>query len=171
MPPDKTIEQKEKFAQMAWTAGIVGFFSIQAVIWAIAITLTSTDKTHAVIADYERGGLSWDQTQQMIKESEALGWSTNLSIDTQSSLPGRRTITLTVLDRNQQPIEVAEINLEVFHRGQAAIVYDLKLLPSDEPGVYVGQLEMTRPGYWQFSGAIDHPTGFYLYKETKHAAW
>jgi len=165
-----TIQQKEKLAQFLWTGGIIAFFSIQAVIWAIAITLTTNDKSHAVVADYEKSTLSWDQSQAILQRSQAMGWTAELAIAPIASVTGEREITLRLHDRNQQPVQVSAINLEVFHYAQAAIVHSVKLLPQGA-GVYAGKLQMQRSGYWKFSTVIDHPDGQFIFSQTTEEKW
>jgi nitrogen fixation protein FixH len=165
-----SIQQKEKLAQWLWTGGIIAFFAIQAVIWAVAITMTANDKSHAIVADYEKSSLSWDQSQAILKQSQSLGWQTELMVGSIGSLTGEREIRLQLLDRAGQPIEVAEINLQVFHYAQAAIVYQVRLLPQGA-GVYSGKLQMQRSGYWRFSGVIDHPDGQFIFNQTTEEKW
>lgn len=168
--PNSSIQQKEKLAQWLWTGGIIAFFGIQAVIWAIAITLTTNDPSHAIVADYEKSSLSWDQSQAILKQSQALGWQTELTVSRTASLTGEREIRLQLLDRAGRPIEVAEVNLEIFHYAQAAIVHQVQLQPQGQ-GVYAGKLPMQRSGYWRFSGVIDHPEGQFIFNETTEQKW
>ena len=76
-----TLQQKEKTAQFLWTGFILMFFVIQAIVWIIAITLTSNDKSHAVLPDYDQRALNWNEQVKVRAASEKLGWQSRLSID------------------------------------------------------------------------------------------
>lgn len=146
-----TLQQKEQIAQFVWTGFIVGFFVIQAIIWTVAITITSNDLSHAVVAGYDEQALKWDDVKQDLIDSSALGWTAEIQIDSASNPRGNRVINVCLSDRDDLPIENAVVKLRAFHRGRAADVQELSLL-SVGPGVYSGNLNVQRSGIWVFSG-------------------
>ena len=127
------------------------FFLIQAVIWTVAISITSRDSSHAVVAGYDEQALNWDEVKRQRSASDALGWSANIQVDPTGDIRGNRTIKLNLKNSEQAPIENAVVLLEAFHRGRAAEV-QLLVLKSIEPGVFSGTMQIRNSGQWRFSG-------------------
>ncbi len=147
------IDRNEQTAQLVWTVIIVSFFLIQAVIWTVAISITSNDQSHVVLADYDQKSLHWDESQASRRASKALGWKTSLKIATAADIVGNRSVTLTLHDRNDQPIQQPTVDLIAFHRGQAANQQSIRL-QATLPGIYEGVVQIRKQGQWQFSGTI-----------------
>ncbi len=148
---DCTIEQKEKLAQFIWTGFILMFFLIQAVIWTVAISITSRDSSHSVVADYDQQALMWDETQAAKRASESLQWNADLQINEPADILGNRNVAMTLIDASQQPIENASVSLRAYHRGRSAEVQEL-LLDEISPGIYESTVQVQHGGSWQFSG-------------------
>ena len=142
---------KEKRAQYAWTAAIVGFFLIQGILWAVAISLTASDQSHAVVEDYDQLGLNWEQEKQLQLASKRLGWQAIIAVDEKGDIRRNHPLTLSISDKNGRPISRAAIKLKAFHRGRAANPQMLEFKES-EPGQYVSTLRLNRDGRWQFDG-------------------
>ncbi|MCE2792876.1 MAG: hypothetical protein LW697_10550 [Blastopirellula sp.] len=58
-PIPDALAQREATARLLWTGGIIAFFAIQAVLWIVAITLTSQDPSHVVFEGYDQRALNW----------------------------------------------------------------------------------------------------------------
>lgn len=146
-----SVQLKEKKAQYIWTAFILMFFGLQAVLWTVAIVFTSVDKSHAIIQDYDQLALNWDQEKAMRQASAALGWQCQLSVGANTDIRNRHDVQIELADRNGNPIIGAAIALSAFHRGRAG---DPQLLQFQEsaPGVYTCEVEINRKGLWQFNG-------------------
>ena len=157
--------QAEKTAQLLWTGFILMFFLIQAVIWTVAISITSSDMSHAVIANYDEQALHWDRVKQMRAASSQLNWSSQLTAIGQSALNGDRQIRLQVSDKEGQPIESAIIQMNAFHRGAAADVRDLEFTES-APGVYETTLRLDKDGKWCFQGIFSQEGQVLLVDQT-----
>jgi hypothetical protein len=142
---------KEKSAQLVWTAIILGFFTIQGIIWTIAISLTAGDASHAVIPDYDRQSVCWDEIQLRQQASAALGWRASILVGSQADVHNRRKITVRLHSANEQPLAGAAISLTAFHCGHAADVQVVSLSET-APGEYVGNLQVFYHGSWQLSG-------------------
>lgn len=162
-----TLAQKEKTAQMAWTGFILFFFVIQAIIWTVAISITSRDTSHAVVAGYDQEAMKWDQIQAERRKSEALGWNAVLHVDSSGDLFGNRTVTLTLKDQDGNPIEGANLQLEAFHRGRASEVQTLAVTEVGA-GVYSSAVVLRHKGMWQFSGTAKRDKDQFLIKEIQY---
>ena len=146
----------EKRSQFVWGAMIISFFAVQAVIWVFAITLTVNDQSHAIIPDYDRKALQWDELRVQQAASDQLGWVVTIQPQGQPDVFGDQPLELRVVDRSGQPVSGLEIRLEAFHCGQAARVQQLDFSELAE-GQYMTQLRVRRAGQWSFRGAAIAP--------------
>jgi nitrogen fixation protein FixH len=134
-----------------WTALILMFFMLQAILWTVAISVTSRDASHTVVAGYDEQAFRWDEVKKMRNESAALGWDAEIHIDSMDDTRGNRVITLSLKDQNQAPLENAKIEIDAYHRGRAAEKQSLTFKPVG-PGVYSTTLNVPNSGQWQFTG-------------------
>ena len=142
-----SLAQREATARLLWTGGIIGFFIIQAILWAVAITLTSQDPSHAVLDGYDERALNWDSWQESRRASEALGWSSKLEISEKAQVNGRRSLILQLSDRDGSALSGAHVSLRVFHRARAGEAKTIRLEEAT-PGNYVGDLQAQLSGFW-----------------------
>jgi nitrogen fixation protein FixH len=145
------IQNRERSAKRMWTAFILMFFMLQATLWTVAISITSRDASHAVVAGYDEQAFHWDDVKQLRAESAALGWNAQLHIDPNGDAQGNRVITLSLQDKNKAPLRGASVGLSAFHRGRAAETQNLVLQPVG-PGIYSSTVQVRNSGQWQFSG-------------------
>lgn len=146
-----TLQQKEKTAQLLWTGFILMFFLIQAILWTVAITLTTGDKSHAVVASYDERALNWDEEVAQRNASVRLGWQADLFLDSAADIRKFHVITLKIQDSGQQPVAGAVIELVAFHRALAGAPQRVELVEVGE-GVYSGKIQVSKSGLWQFEG-------------------
>lgn len=141
----------EKKAQYLWTAFILMFFLIQAIIWTVAISITSGDRSHTVVAGYDEQALRWDDVKAMQQASKALGWNCHLTIDPQTGPLGNRSVTIQLSDRDGVALTGVSVQCDAYHRGSAADVQRLELVETD-PGIYWSPIQIDKAGRWRFSG-------------------
>jgi nitrogen fixation protein FixH len=142
-----TLAHREATARMLWTGGIIGFFLIQAILWTVAITLTSQDPSHAVLEGYDQRALNWDSWQESQRASAALGWISKLEVSAIAQVDGRRSLILQISDRDGSPLTGVAATVRVFHRARAG---EAKLIPLEEatPGSYIGDFQAQHSGLW-----------------------
>ena len=160
----QALQQKEQTAQFIWTVFILMFFVIQAVIWTVAITITASDTSHAVVAGYDEEALHWDDVRRERTASAALGWTSELKVSSSADLRDFRIVTVQLADRHKQPVENAILELDVFHRGRAANVQTISFNEMG-PGVYSAKIRIDRTGFWQFSGFAKQDTNQFIINE------
>jgi nitrogen fixation protein FixH len=144
-------KKRELTAQLAWTAFILLFFVVQAILWTVAISVTSQDASHAVVTDYDQQALHWDAVKQRRTASQALGWSATASFGDTADVRGIREVTIKLIDDQNKPIKHAEVDVRVFHRGHAANVQTLKLTHVAD-GCYRAKIPVRHDGWWVFDG-------------------
>ncbi len=145
---------RERRAQWLWTGGIIGFFAIQAVLWAIAITMTSNDPSHAVIEDYDTRAIGWDSYHAEIVASQKLGWVAAISLRPVENRAGEVTVQIDVRDATGAPVDDATVAVDMFHCGRAAEKFSVAL-SGQGAGGYVGSVRLAHPGKWQFDVRAD----------------
>jgi len=150
-PLSEELRAREALAQMIWTVGIVGFFGVQAIVWAVAITLTHNDPSHAVVADLDERVDSWERRRKAQSASQQLGWQAEISVAPQADSLGQRMIEVRVLDAQGQPVELDELQLSLFHRARVAERRELDFQPL-AAGHWQASALMRRSGRWRFSG-------------------
>lgn len=138
---------RERRAQRWWLGGIIAFFAVQALIWTAAITLTQRDHSHAVVPDYDRRAMHWDDYRAELAASKALGWQTTVSLTPVPHRPGRAKIELQLTDRMGAAVLPDSFELTVFHCARAARRIEVPLVI--EGGTLAGEVPMDRPGLWQ----------------------
>ena len=144
-------EHKEKTAQLIWTGIILSFFLIQAVIWTVAISVTANDQSHAVVAGYDEKALLWDEEKARRMASTQLGWQFKLIVDPASDIRGFREVKFKLRDSINRPLTDANVELTAFHRAYAAQPQHVTFSELSD-GVYAGQVQIRKTGFWQFDG-------------------
>ena len=155
----------EKKAQYLWTAFILMFFLIQATIWTVAISITSGDRSHTVVAGYDEQALRWDDVKAMQQASKTLGWNCQLSIAPEAGPLGNRIAIIQLSDRDGVALSGVNVQCDAYHRGSAADVQSLKFVETD-PGVYGASIQIDKAGRWRFSGsAVQDENRFLIEQE------
>ncbi len=160
------IEQREKTAQFIWTGIILLFFLMQAVIWMVALTLTSSDKSNAVVAGYDEKALNWDEEMAVQNASSRLGWKAELFVDPTADIDRSHAITLKLSNADQAVIKNATIELSAFHRARSGDPQQIEFTEINE-GVYAGRIQIRKSGFWQFDGAARKGGDTFLINQTQ----
>ena len=143
----------ESLAQLRWTAFILFFFVLQAILWTVAITLTSNDPSHVVLDEYGEGPEAWKERLAMERASAELGWQANVVVSSEADIRGRRPGYLKLVDRQGQPIENGNVTIKAFHVGHASETQTLRATEI-EPGVYEFSVVVHYFGNWRLTGDV-----------------
>jgi nitrogen fixation protein FixH len=146
-----TLQQRELKAQFVWTSFILTFFLVQAMVWVAAISITSGDSSHAVVASYDENALKWDELKSLQQASDRLGWNANIELEDAANVLGEHQVTVFLQDRQGNAIEDANVVLQAFHCARASEVQSVQLVEKDH-GQYQGVLRVMHAGMWQLSG-------------------
>lgn len=141
---------QEKRIQFTWLLIILGFFSVQAILWTVAISLTMGDRSHAVAPGYYEQGTDAPSRRELVAASKALGWSAVIRVGDELDVLGRRQLVVMLANRDGLPIRGGEVTVTLFHCGHAADAATLTLAET-EPGEYVSKSLFPWMGRWDFS--------------------
>jgi nitrogen fixation protein FixH len=156
----------ETRARRRWVAFVVGIFASQAALWVFAIALVASDSSHAIVSDYDRRALDWDENVRRRQSSAALGWSAEISVETRLGHDGH-VLAVKLADAQALPISDAEVEVTVFHQAKAAERTTLRL-HADGRGGYEAVAPMTRSGKWRLELLARH-AGHELVLDRMHA--
>lgn len=158
--------QKREFtAQLAWTAFILLFFIIQAILWTVAISATSQDSSHAVVSGYDQQALHWDEVKRRRSASNKLGWKATASFGGSTDVADIRVVSVQILNAQDQAVSDAQVEVKVFHRGHAADVHVMKFTCQGD-GVYQSKMPVCHDGWWVFDGTAKVDDAEYLIDTT-----
>ncbi len=160
------VHPKERSAQLMWTGFIVAFFVLQAILWAVAIRITSNDPSHAILPSYSQPPEEWARQQALKNASQKLGWSTDWNLEATDDVRGRQRLTLTIADGKQAPIENASIELRAFHKARAARPQAV-VMTETSPGRYEGMILVRKPGVWKLEGVVNHNDEIFVIDQTQ----
>ncbi|MBL8889490.1 MAG: FixH family protein [Planctomycetaceae bacterium] len=160
------LQSREALAQMLWTGGIIGFFAIQAVIWAVAITLTHNDPSHAVVAGLDERVGSSDERRAAREASQKLGWTTSIVVVPETETSTHPRVEIRITNQAGRPVPVEKLEVFGFHRAR---VTERKLLELESTAAGVWQIvdPLTRSGWWRFEGQAVSGTDRFQFELTE----
>ncbi len=153
----------ETKSRRRWTLFIVGFFVLQAILWTFALRLVSNDASHAVVEDYDRLALNWDEQRAKLDASAALGWQAEVDIVADAG-DGPGTIRVALTDRDRHAVRADRVVATPFHQAKAANKQTIELMAT-APGVYAAPASIARAGKWRIH--IDANAGADAYFATQ----
>ena len=133
-----------------WPTIIIGMLSVHALACLVVVFIATSDPTHAVVPDYHSKAVAWDEQQTAQRDSDALGWSSEIDVSLAADLKGARTVRLSLHDQDGEPVTNATVTLSAYHHARANDVVDAELKEA-APGEYVARMDMRRAGLWTFS--------------------
>jgi len=163
-------EIAERRARRFWVTFICLILGSNVAMGFFAVYLALSDPSQSVIPNYYQKGLDWDKTKALWAASEKLGWSVQVAIHPDSAEAVKRTIRLTVLDRDGKTVEKAQGSLALFHHAHAKHVQELTL-NEVFPGVYECEALMPDTGRWDMTLHLQQAETEYLWREEKHLQW
>lgn len=138
----------EARARRRWVALILGLFVAQIGLWIGAIAFVSGDRSHAVVDDYDRAAVDWDERRRLEQASAATGWHAAVAIDPDPQSGDRRRVSVRLSDTAGHDVAGAEVEVVLFHQARASEAQSVALAPGPS-GAYEGLARITRPGKWK----------------------
>jgi nitrogen fixation protein FixH len=102
------------------------------------------DPTFATEEDYYRKAVDWDARMLRQRQSQALGWTAELSVASTRPHP----VSLQLRDARGNAVSNARVNAVAFHNARARHPLVLAL-EEVSPGLYHVELGAVRPGLWE----------------------
>jgi nitrogen fixation protein FixH len=145
-PPDRAdTSHRPRFARARlwpWIPALLLGSLIGAQMTVLAFVLD--DPTFATEADYYRKAVDWDARRARERESQALGWTAQLRVQSRPERP----ISLQLSDALGRAVVSARVSGVAFHNARAG--HPLALMFEEEsPGLYRVPLGAVRPGLWE----------------------
>ena len=112
----------------------------------VGVTVYAANFRHAsfsVVPDYDRTALHWDDTARQGRHNADLGWVVRVDSTDHGNL------SVSLLDKQGQPLDAASIQVEAFHHAHARNKATVTLAAA-EPGQYSGPAAIDIPGLWEF---------------------
>jgi len=131
-------------ATRLWPGMIFGLLGLNICIVGLTVFAANANRTSfAVVPDYDRKALNWDQTARQAARNKELGWELRLS----RVEPG--SVAATLLDKQGLPLAGADVSLEAFHHAHARTKVEVKFAAAAD-GTYFGAASFGTPGLWEF---------------------
>lgn len=170
MKTEVSPEVAERRARRFWVTLICLILGSNVAMGFFAVYLALSDPSQTVIPNYYQKGLDWDKTKALWAASEQLGWTVQVSISPDSAQASKRTVRLTVVDRDGKTVEKAMASLSLFHHAHAKSVQELRL-KEVFPGVYECEAFMPESGRWDMTLHLEQGDCEFLWQEVNDLQW
>ncbi len=155
--PKANASQKSFFDRgLHWPLGLVCLFLVSASFVLTTAILGAGKGSKAVEPDYYARSLDWDNEKERLQAADRLGWDIKLTASPTIDPLGTRTITVTIRDKEGNPINDSLVELVCFSQSNAHEPLEI-VLPFTAQGQYQSPLKaMHTAGMWEFRISIRH---------------
>lgn len=143
-------ESAETLARWKWCGVIFGFLGLQILISSVAIFLATSDPSNVIVEGYYEQAVSWDEHRETQAASDALGWSTVVTLDSAAQPLSKSKLELALTDRNGFPVKASQLDGQLFHHARAGDVYQIHFSETS-PGHYAALAPLQKPGLWELA--------------------
>lgn len=145
------LKQDTRDWSVAWkNPFVVGWFVILTIVLAVnffMVSMAIVTNPGLVIEDFYEKGKNMDAVLANRKRMEQLGWQ--LDVDLPILNEGKaQTVTLTVLDKNDQAFDVDSAVLYYYRPSDKALDGEIALQPTGKPGLYSTEFALPLKGKW-----------------------
>jgi nitrogen fixation protein FixH len=156
-PTSKEImARQETTARRWWTLGVCTLLGTQIAIGVVAITLANNDSTVAIIPNYYSAAVNWDATRRARERFQDLGWTADIGAS--SVFEKQRSVTVSLMTEDQQPIVDHRVTAQVFHHANGSDIHTLKFEDVGS-GLYTAESSLLRAGLWSVKLRIEGERG------------
>lgn len=164
-----TEQQLERRAWFRWCSLIALFFVVQFSMSFVAIVLATSDPTHAVVPNYHQQAMDHDKVLSERQASERLGWKWTIVLESSTSNSTMNCFTVHLKNSQGQPIEQAEIQVDLYHHARGNQRQTVRLTPvENQPGAYRGFSRLGKTGVWQIDLNVKHGTEHFNDRREKY---
>lgn len=140
-PSSKTDPAREKRSARMVLFGMIGFFAVFCTVDIFFVYKAISTNTGVVYDKSYEAGLSYDQYAEEAREQHGLTANSKLTF-------ANDTVTLRLLDENEDPIAGAIVTGEAFHTIQERDDIPSFTLHEMSPGEYEAPLTINKKGSW-----------------------
>ncbi|MEP6763592.1 MAG: FixH family protein [Gemmatimonadaceae bacterium] len=132
---------------MQWPIGVALILATTVIGNLIVMRVANNDPSFAIEPDYYAKGVAFDSTIAEQRLSAHLGWvaQSEFAVDSASKSD---VVTVTLTDRNGQPVEHAAVTVTAFYNARANDILSANLTES-APGKYHASLDVKFAGQWE----------------------
>lgn len=136
---------------IAWPLFVVCLL-LMGVSWSMWVVFASrSDGGAQVIENYYEKAIDWDTRQKLMQESEALGWTVEVSMASASQSMPTGGILLQFKDQMGMPIQGITGSVKAYRPQTTHAIKEMTMeAVSGQPGVYAQVFPEARPGLWDF---------------------
>jgi len=149
----------ERRAAFRWISFIVAILGTSVTVAMVMLYVSATDPSVGVEPDYYQQALHWDEHAAQRRVNAQLGWSIDLRENPADTI-GQRELTLSLTDREGDPIEDATVGVVAFHNARAADRFAFPMLPAGD-GLYTAVEPLKRAGRWEFRFTVVTPDSIF----------
>lgn len=138
------IAKRERSAMRFWVCVICGFFAIDFIVAAVAISMAAGDPSFRSIPGYGERAVAWDVRQGRKRSSQDLQWK----VTVQRAEPRRDAIEILIRNAANEPVTGCTGVVRMFHFTRVADQHRGEIVET-EPGTYRANIDVSKPGRWQ----------------------
>lgn len=135
--------KQERRSRRFWVLLIVGFFSLDIAIAAIAISMAAGDPSFRSIPGFGERAVAWDQRQSLKEAWNKQGWATEIV----RAQPSMDAVEIGLKDAAGNPVSGCTGSVTMFHYTRVATQWTVPLTET-QPGLYQAKIDVSKPGMW-----------------------
>jgi nitrogen fixation protein FixH len=132
---------------MGWQIVVTVILGVTIVANIVVMRIASSDPAFAIEPDYYKKAVAFDSTMATERRSLDLGW-TATSVFASSDSGGQRTLTVTIVDAQQLPVQGATVTIVALANARANDLLSAALREVS-PGHYQSALAARFAGQWE----------------------
>lgn len=136
-----------------WPALVIALLGGHTLLLTFAATKAIGAGTRTV-PSYGRADADWDQAQQQLRASEALGWIVTLDAEREADTRGQRMVTVSLTEAQGDPIPGAQLKLTYFHQAEGT-EHEATEFQSQADGTYTTFTTLRNSGFHEFQLVVE----------------
>lgn len=146
-PTSSSADDQQRGRFVPWI--IVGFFVCFVLLLSSFVWIAFSHKPSEVTANAYQKGLAYNNALEAAQKQKALGWVASLAFD------GKSRLTLTLSDKDKNPIKGAQARAWFVHSQSAAMDQSADM-QEVQPGQYEVIMPAPRRGAWEARATVLH---------------
>lgn len=120
--------------------------------WSMWVVFASrSDGGAQVVENYYQKALNWDERNQLLNASDALGWAVTLQFEPASGSDGQAVLVARFEDSEGRPVRNLRGGIKAFRPQTTAVIAEMPLVDiPEQPGVYRQAFAQPARGLWDF---------------------